>query len=76
VIRRVGLSQEFVGEIVLIQLPGNGFLLVEGVDGLAYDSDGEQLGGKRMGFPSSMAEESQLEGLEQRQNTPNMQAMQ
>lgn len=43
---------------------------------MSCDSDREQLGGKGMGFPPVIAEQSQLEGLEQRQHTPNMQAVQ
>jgi hypothetical protein len=46
------------------EVPGDGLLFVEGVDGLPFDSHGQELGGEGEILPPAVVEEFQLEGFE------------
>ena len=76
VVGRGGLAEVLVGEVVLREVPGHALLLVEGEHRLSGLPDCEQLRGEGVALPAVVAEELQLEGLEQRQNPVQLQEVQ
>ena len=63
-VRGVVFPEELVSERIIREMPLNDLLLVEGVDCLGSNSDGEELGSKGVVFPFAISEYFEMEWLE------------
>jgi len=70
-IRSIQLSHEFIGKIVLLEVPSDSLLLVKRVNCILDDSDWQQLSCEWMRLPFTVSKDLQLEGFKQSQYAIN-----
>ncbi len=73
VVRSAELTHKFIGEVILLKIPSDGFLLMERVNSIVDNPYWQKLSSKWMILPLTIPKDLELEGFKQSQNAINPQ---